>query len=45
MADNNSQSDRERDPIAELARLIVQAHHDMEGAPAESRCREETAWL
>jgi hypothetical protein len=25
-----------RDPIAELALLIVQAHHDLEGAPAES---------
>jgi hypothetical protein len=43
MADNNSRSDRGRDPIAELAQLIVQAHPDVEGAPAESGCREETA--
>jgi hypothetical protein len=29
---------------AELARPIVQAHHDAESAPAESGCRGETAW-
>jgi hypothetical protein len=29
---------------AELARLIVQAHHDAESAPAESGCGGETAW-
>jgi hypothetical protein len=44
MADNNCRSDRGRDPIAELARLIVQAHPDVESAPAESGCRGETAW-
>ena len=44
MADNNFRSDRGRDPIAELARLIVQAHPDVESAPAESGCRGETAW-
>ena len=44
MADNNTRSDRGRDPIAELARLIAQAHPDVESAPAESGCREETAW-
>ena len=43
MADNNSRSDRGRDPIAELARLIVQAHPDVESAPVE-RAREEAAW-
>jgi hypothetical protein len=39
MADNNSRSDRGRDPIAELARLIVQAHPDVESAPAEPQLR------
>ena len=44
MADNNFRSDRRRDLIAELARRIVQAHPDVESAPAESGCRGETAW-
>jgi SPOR domain len=43
MADNNFRSDRGRDLIAELARRIVQAHPDVESAPAESGCRGETA--
>ena len=44
MADNNFRSDRGRDLIEELARRIVQAHPDVESAPAESGCRGETAW-
>jgi hypothetical protein len=41
MADHNFRSDRGEDPIAELARLIVQAHPDVQNAPAESGFREE----
>ena len=41
MADNNFRSDRLRDPIAELARLIGQVHG--ESAPADSDFGEETA--
>jgi len=44
MADNNFRSARGRDLIEELARRIVQAHPDVESAPAESGCRGETAW-
>jgi hypothetical protein len=44
MADDKYRSDRERDPIAELARLIVLTHPHMESVFAESGCREETAW-
>src|SRR5262249_18300379 len=37
---NKFRSDRERDPIGELARLVMQAHHEAESA---SGLREETA--
>jgi hypothetical protein len=43
MADNKFRSDRERDPIAELARLITQADPYGESAPADHRFRKETA--
>ncbi len=43
MADNNLRSDRGRDPIAELARLIAQAHAHRESAPADNGFREENA--
>ena len=39
---NVSRSDRERDPIAELARLIAQADTHEESAPSDNRFREET---
>jgi hypothetical protein len=35
-------SDEERDPIAELARLIAQADTHEESAPSDNRFREET---
>ena len=44
MANATFRSDRGRDPIGELARLIVQTHPHVESTPAESGCREETAW-
>ena len=42
MANERFRSDRERDPIAELARLIGQADRQRRGVPAERRFREET---
>ena len=42
MADERFRSDRERDPIAELARLIGQADRQRRGVPAERHFREET---
>jgi SPOR domain len=36
-------SNRGHNPIAELARLIAQAHPHVDGAPADNRFREETA--
>jgi hypothetical protein len=42
MDDKRFRSDRERDPIAELARLIAQAHTHEESAPSDDRFREET---
>jgi hypothetical protein len=44
MADNNFRSDRRRDPIKELARLIGQADPHAESAPADNGLRQETAW-
>ena len=44
MADNNFRSDRGRDPIAELARLIVQAILTWRARLPKVGCREETAW-
>ena len=42
MADNNFRSDRARDPLAELARLIAQA--DLrKSAPADNGFRKEAA--
>jgi hypothetical protein len=43
MADNNFRSDRGRDPLAGLARLIGQAHPHGESAPANNDFREEGA--
>jgi hypothetical protein len=43
MADNNFRSDRGRDPLAELARLIGQADPYGESAPADNGFREEGA--
>jgi hypothetical protein len=40
---DNFQTNRGHDPIAELARLIAQAHPHGDGAPADNRFREETA--
>ena len=31
-------------PLQNSPSLVVQAHPDVEGAPAESGLREETAW-
>ena len=42
MADERFQSDRECDPIAELARLIGQADRHRRSVPAERHFREET---
>jgi hypothetical protein len=42
MADKRFRSDRECDPIAELARLIAQSDTHEESAPAGNRFREET---
>ena len=42
MDDKRFRSDRERDPTAELARLIAQAHTHEESAPSDDRFREET---
>jgi hypothetical protein len=42
MVGKRFRSDKERDPIAELARLIAQADTDEESAPSDSRFREET---
>ena len=42
MADKRFRSDRERDPIAELARLIAQSDTHGESAPADNRFRDET---
>jgi hypothetical protein len=42
MASRRFRSDRESDPIAELARLIVQADIHEGYAPSNSRSREET---
>jgi hypothetical protein len=36
-------SNRGHNPIAELARLIAQAHPHVDGAPPDNRVREETA--
>jgi hypothetical protein len=41
MDDKRFQSERERDPIAELARLIAQADAHEESAPSDNRFREE----
>ena len=43
MADNNFRSDRGRDPLAGLARLIGQAEPHGESAPANNDFREEGA--
>ena len=43
MANNKFRSDRERDPIAELAQLIAQADPYGESAAADNRFRQETA--
>ena len=40
MADNNFRSDRGRDPLAELARLIGQADAYPDGGPQETYQRE-----
>jgi len=40
---DNFRSNLGHDPIAELARLIAQAHPRGDGAPADNRFREETA--
>jgi hypothetical protein len=42
MAANKFRSARERDPLAELARLIAQANTHEESAPPDNRSREET---
>jgi hypothetical protein len=42
MDDKRFRSDRERDPIAELARLIAQADTQEESAPSDNRLRQET---
>ena len=42
MADERFQSDRECDPIAELARLIGQADRHRRSVPAERHFRRET---
>ena len=42
MDDKRFRSDRGRDPIAELARLIAQADTHEESAPSDNRFREET---
>jgi hypothetical protein len=42
MAANKFRSARERDPLAELARLIAQANTHDESAPPDNRSREET---
>ena len=44
MANNNSQSDGIRRSQCRIALLIVQAHPNVEDAPAESGRREEIAW-
>ena len=41
MDDKRFRSDRERDPIAELARLIAEADAHEESAPSDNRFREE----
>src|SRR5262249_9972702 len=41
MTNKKVRSERERGPISELVRLIVQAHHGLESV---SGCRQETAW-
>ena len=43
MADNNFRSDRARDPLAELARLIAQADLRGKSAPADNGFRKEAA--
>jgi hypothetical protein len=43
MADNNFRSDRARDPLAELARLIGQADLHGKSAPADNGFRKEAA--
>jgi hypothetical protein len=42
MDDKRFRSDRERDPIAELARLIAQGDTQEESAPSDNRLRQET---
>ena len=42
MHDKRFRSDRERDPIAELARLIAQADTQEESAPSDNRLRQGT---
>jgi hypothetical protein len=42
MVGKRFRSDKERDPIAELARLMAQADTDQESAPSDNRFREET---
>ena len=42
MDDKRFRSDRERDPIAELARLIAQIDTQEESAPSDNRLRQET---
>jgi hypothetical protein len=42
MANNKFRSDRERDPIAELARLIAEADPYRERAALDNRFRQET---
>src|SRR6516165_3035951 len=42
MVGKRSQPDRERDPIAELARLIAQSDPHEESAPADNRFRKAT---
>ncbi len=41
MDDKRFRSNRERDPVAELARLIAQANAHEESAPSDNRFREE----
>jgi hypothetical protein len=43
MDDKRFRSDRERDPVEELARLIAQVDNHGESAPSDNRFREETA--
>jgi len=43
MADNNFRSDRARDPLAKLARLIAQADLHGKSAPADNGFRKEAA--